>query len=262
MTLKELKSLLKKRGDALPKYLFKAVEKKSDARAYRYVFWLDLMGANNVMRLSLPRAARSVMKIHAAALSAKKQYPKLQVNPVMDGVYGFVSDRALLEASLAKILGELAHVFVQERVASSRFMVRAGVAFGPLVSATSLAAGAPILQQNIPYLGGTAIGMGISHAYEAEGHAPPFGVFIHESARSFAPRTKDSYPYRVTFWRWFDKDDALTWALRRTVLLHFDWLEKNPVAAQYRAEAMLRHKALAVEYFRLYELVDEEQKHV
>ena len=72
MTLKELKSLLKKRGDALPKYLFKAVEKKSDARAYRYVFWLDLMGVGNVMRLSLPRAARSVMKIHARQLFQRK----------------------------------------------------------------------------------------------------------------------------------------------------------------------------------------------
>ncbi len=104
------------------------------------------------------------------------------------------------------------------------------------------------------YLGGTAIGMAISHAYEAEGSAPPFGVYIHESARAFAPRTKDSFPYLTNLWRWYDDNDALTWATRRTLLEHFDWLEKNPVASQYDAEPMRRHKCLAVEYFRLHEL--------
>lgn len=234
--------------------MFSTVERKTDIRDYRYVFWLDLMGARNLMKLSLPRAARSVMKIHAAALFAKQIHPELEINPVMDGVYGFVADRELLETCLTEILGSLANVFVHERVSSSRFMVRAGVAYGPLIPGSSLAAGAAILQENKLYLGGTAIGMGISHAYEAESSAPPFGVYIHESARAFAPRTKGSYPYRVNLWRWFDDDDALTWATRRTLLMHFDWLEKNPSAAQYELEAMKRHKNLAVEYFRLHEL--------
>ena len=258
LDLPQLKQLLKRRGDAHPKYLFSAVEQMTDIRDYRYVFWLDLMGARNLMKLSLPRAARSVMKIHAAALFAKRQHRGLEIHPVMDGVYGYVSDRELLETCLTEILGGLANVFVQERVPSSRFMVRAGVAYGPLIPGSSLAAGAPILQQNTRYLGGTAIGMGISHAYEAEGFASPFGVYIHESARAFAPRRNGSYPYRVNFWRWFDDDDALTWATRRTLLAHFEWLEKNPVAAQYDLEAMCRHKTLAIEYFRLHELTAQE----
>jgi len=255
MNLQQLKRLLKKRGDVRPKYMFSTVEQATDIRNYRYVFWLDLMGARNLMRLSLPRAARSVMKIHAAALFAKQQHRELEINPVMDGVYGFVRDRDLLEACLAEILGGLANVFVQERVPSSRFMVRAGVAYGPLIPGNSLAMGAEILQENSRYLGGTAIGMGISHAYEAEGLAPPFGVYVHESARAFAPRTKGSYPYRVNMWRWFDDDDALTWATRRTLLAHLDWLEKNPVAAQYDLDALRRHKSLAIEYFSLHELI-------
>jgi hypothetical protein len=151
-------------------------------------------------------------------------------------------------------MASLANVFVQERVISSRFMVRAGVAYGPLVPGSSLAVGAPILRKNKRYLGGTAIGMGISHAYEAESLAPPFGVYIHESARAFAPRKKGSEPYRVNFWRWFSINDTLTWAMRRTLLDHFDWLEKNPVSAQYDLEVMRRHKSLAVEYFGLHEL--------
>jgi hypothetical protein len=96
--------------------------------------------------------------------------------------------------------------------------------------------------------------MAISHAYEAESLAPPFGVYIHESARAFAPRTTDSYPYRVNLWRWFTDNDALTWAMRRTLLGHFDWIDKNRSAAQCDSEAFNRHKSLAVEYFRLYEL--------
>jgi hypothetical protein len=133
-------------------------------------------------------------------------------------------------------------------------MVRAGVAYGPLIPGKVLAVGAPILQQNQDFLGGTAIGMAISHAYEAEGCAPPFGVYIHESARAFAPRTPDSYPYLTNLWSWFDEDDALTWGIRRTLVEHFDWLAKNPVAAQYDAQALIKHRALADEYFKLYEL--------
>jgi hypothetical protein len=257
MDLQQLKQLLRTRGDAQPKYMFSTVEETTDIQDYRYVFWLDLMGARNLMKLSLPRAARSVMKIHAAALFTKEQHPELEINPVMDGVYGYVNDRDLLETCLAEILGGLANVFVQERVSSSRFMVRAGVAYGPLIPGRSLAVGAKILEQNKTYLGGTAIGMGISHAYEAESCAPPFGVYIHESARAFAPRTEGSYPYKVNLWRWFEDDDALAWATRRTLLAHFDWLEKNPVGAQYDLEPMRRHKNLAIEYFRLHKLTEK-----
>jgi hypothetical protein len=31
------------------------------------------------------------------------------------------------------------------------------------------------------------IGMPMIHAYQTERQAPPFGIFVHESARSFAP---------------------------------------------------------------------------
>lgn len=254
MSRLELKELLKTQGVSGPQYMFSAVEEAADTRDYRYVFWLDLMGARNSMKLSLARAARSVMIIHAAALLAKQKHPELEINPVMDGVYGYVNDRVLLQRCLADILERIAKVFVLEYIPSSRFMVRAGVAYGPLIPGASLAAGAAILRKNKRYLGGTAIGMGISHAFEAESCAPPFGVYIHESARAVAPRTEGNHPYHVNLWRWFSEDTALTWAIRRTLLEHFDWLEKNPVAAQYDLEAMRRHKNLAVEYFRLHEL--------
>ncbi len=200
------------------------------------------------------------MKIHAAALLAKQRYPKLEINPVMDGVYGFVKDRALLEKCLTAIMADLAKVFIQERTPIGRFMVRAGVAYGPLIPGSSLAAGAKILNRNKRYLGGTAIGMGISHAYEAESCAPPFGIYIHESARAFAPRRKFNFPYRTNLWRWFVGDDALAWATRRTLLDHFDWLEKNPVAAQYDRETMQRHKILAEEYFWIHKLTGQQNE--
>src|SRR4051812_13904316 len=97
MNLEELRAVLEAKEDSRPKYMFRPVEEATDTRDYRYVFWLDLMGAKNVMKLSLPRAARSVMKIHAAALLAKSNHHELEINPVMDGVYGFVKERKLME---------------------------------------------------------------------------------------------------------------------------------------------------------------------
>src|SRR5437016_518938 len=107
MSREELKNLLAKEDSRAPKYLFSVVERVADTREYRYVFWLDLMGARSLMKLSLPRAARSVMKIHAAALLARETFPDLDVNPVMDGVYGFVSDRKTLQNCLRQILQSL-----------------------------------------------------------------------------------------------------------------------------------------------------------
>jgi hypothetical protein len=132
-------------------------------------------------------------------------------------------------------------------------MIRAGVSFGPLVPGGDLAEGAEILRKNSDYLGGTAIGMAITHAYEAEGNAPPFGVYIHESARAFAPRGKLHQPYLSNLWRWFKEDEPLTWALRRTLIEHYDWLEHNIIASSYDSAALVRHKALATEYFKLYQ---------
>ena len=252
MSLQRLRRVLKSRGESGPKYLFSAVE--ADLRDYRYVFWLDLMGARNLMKLSLPRAARAVMKIHAAALMTKQKHVKVEINPVMDGVYGVVGDRSLLEACLKEMLTALALVFVTEQVPASRFMVRAGVAFGPIISGRALAEGAKILRESKEFLNGTAIGMAITHAYEAESCASPFGVYIHESARAFSPVDGGGYPYRTNLWPWFDDEEPLSWALRRTLQEHFAWLEKNPIAAQYEADAMRRHKALATEYFQLHTL--------
>lgn len=254
LSLDELRDILDKRGDRGPSYLFNKVQDNKDDRDYQYVFWLDLMGARNAMKLSLPRAARSVMKIHAAALAAKQEFEGVEINPVMDGVYGFVGERKAMEGCLRRILTSLANVFIQEAAESNRFMVRAGVAFGPLIPGATLAAGAQILRDNKEYLGGTAIGMGISNAYEAESLASPFGVYIHESARAFAPRGVRNYPYRSNLWRWVDDDDPLSWALRRTLVEHFEWLHRNSVAAQYDLDALKRHRALADEYFELYRL--------
>ena len=254
MSLQQLRILLKSRGESGPKYLFSAVENKADLRDYRYVFWLDLMGARNLMKLSLPRAARAVMKIHAAALMTKQNHLKVEINPVMDGVYGVVSNRNLLEICLREMMTALALVFVNEQAPASRFMVHAGVAFGPIVPGRTLAEGAKILRESKEFLNGTAIGMAITHAYEAESCASPFGVYIHESARAFSPGDKGGYPYRTNLWQWFDDEEPLSWALRRTIQEHFIWLEKNPIAAQYEAGAMSRHKALATEYFELHAL--------
>jgi hypothetical protein len=253
MNLVRLREELKESAVARPLYDFRAVESTAEESDYSYVFWLDLMGAKNMMKLSLPRAARSVMRIHVAALLAKRKHPELEIHPVMDGVYGFVNTRELLETVLSEIIASLAHVFVHV-VPAARFMVRAGVAFGPIIAGKSLAAGAEILEQNVNYLHGTAIGMGITHAYEAENSAPPFGVFIHESARAFAPSGEKRRPYESVFWRWFNEEDPLTWATRRALVNHFAWLEKNPIAAQYEIEAMKRHKGLATEYFSLHAL--------
>ena len=72
MDLAVLKDLFRSQGDNRPKYLFNSVDKEA-TRNYSYIFWFDLMGAKNLMKLSLPRAARTIMKIHTAAILSQSR---------------------------------------------------------------------------------------------------------------------------------------------------------------------------------------------
>jgi hypothetical protein len=108
------------------------------------------------------------------------------------------------------------------------------------------------LREANDYTRAVAIGPAISRAFEAEKQAPIYGVYVHESARSFAPES--SYLLAYTLFRWYDRanktdiDEASK--LKDKILQWLDWLEKNKATNLFTAiDKLETYRSLVREYF-------------
>ncbi|MBX3380848.1 MAG: hypothetical protein KF805_12210 [Phycisphaeraceae bacterium] len=215
----------------------------------RYVCWLDMVGAANAMKLSLPRAANFIAKIHVAGQRAKDA--NINVYPAIDGVYAVASRRDHMTDFLRRAYLTLAETFMKEPEQINRFLVRCGLAFGPIVEGASMAKGAPELSGNASYSNGLAVGSAISNAYDAERGAPFFGVFVHESARAFAP--SGDQPISFALWRWLNpavKADATYGkAIGKELEKYFTWVESNAATVLFPVEKLPAYRKLTGEYF-------------
>lgn len=217
----------------------------------RYVAWVDMMGANNAMRLSLPRAANFIAKIHVAGLETQSRL-RLDLHPVIDGFYAVALDQAAMLNFLRLLMMKLAVLFTTEGDHSHQFFVRCGLAFGPVILGGDLAAGSECLAGASAYSATVAIGPAISQAFEAEKSAPIFGIYVHESARAFSG--DGEVPLGNTLFRWWDpkspSHQAGVETLREKILERLDWLEKNKATNLFSATGRLEeYRSLVAEYF-------------
>jgi hypothetical protein len=92
------------------------------------------------------------------------------------------------------------------------------------------------------------LGMPMAQAHQCERLAPPFGLFVHESARPFSP--PGTIPLRYVWWKWdHGKSQAIWNALKTKLAEHLDWCSKRPTLLLYDLERIKVHKALVDEYF-------------
>lgn len=228
-----------------------------------YVCWLDLMGAKNIMRRSLPQAANAVLKLHDSALkritdgswTKGRAHQHLSLQPVIDGVYIRASQRWEIESFLRAVMADLARSFIAEDKDAHRNLFRAGISFGPVIDASdpSLASRLSSLRGAAggladAYLSNIAIGMALTHAYESESMAPPYGVYVHESARAIAPVGEKPFP-GVWFHWWKGAQFELSRKLSSELERYYDWAEKHQLALLYPPDRMKVHRERATEYF-------------
>jgi len=85
-------------------------------------------------------------------------------------------------------------------------------------------------------------------AHLAERGAPPFGVFVHESARVFAPVGVD--PLHWVWWKWGTGSAQATWTtLRSNLPDHLDWCGNRSQTIEYLSERIQAHKIMVTQYF-------------
>jgi hypothetical protein len=113
-------------------------------------------------------------------------------------------------------------------------------------------AASTILQNHRRYRDSILLGLPMIQAYLTERIAPPFSIYVHESARAFAPEA--GRPIRATWWRWFASPTDERWPdlapqLRDALRVYFTWCAARTSEIGYDAESIKKHGLLADQYF-------------
>ena len=136
-----------------------------------------------------------------------------------------------------------------------RFIVRGALAYGPVIhgaSVPNIAVQAPGMAPNVfatnqPYKAAIMLGLPMVQAHEWTRQAPPFGIYVHESARSFAPPGQP--PLHHVWWKWGAQGNPTWGALPAALTAHYVWCRQNARAIQYEADRIAAHEEMASQYF-------------
>lgn len=93
------------------------------------------------------------------------------------------------------------------------------------------------------------IGAPITQAFRGETKAPPFGIFVDESARAFAP--EDNRPMDRRWYEWFRHHTPyqnLARELGDRLQEYYDWCDENAHRINYPTSKIQEHQEMAEEY--------------
>jgi len=202
------------------------------------------------MSRSLSITANFVFKLHIAALQAPHQ--NVRIYPVMDGFYAAAAGKNDILNFLRVVFAALAETFSAEAENRFRFLAQGGLAFGPSIHGNVVPqACSPVLGANVGYRDSILLGMPMVQAHLSESGAPPFGVFVHESARAFAPAGQE--PLHEQWWRWDTFGDpgvqAIWAALQANLHAYFNWCAQRPLRIDYSLDRINAHGAMVDQYF-------------
>ncbi len=224
-----------------------------------YVCWLDIMGTKSSMSESFEKSANFIIRFHAAVLKAAVSQ-KVRVYPVMDGVYVAVEKLDDMRVSIDKIMTCLAEVFLSD-TNNHRFVVKGALAKGTIQHGREiLSEVSPDMARRPGYIKNLLFGMPIIQAFNSEKQAPPFGIYIHESAR-----TVGGLQGRYYYWR---RDEALSTNedlhsdLKGELLSFFNWEKDHSFYFELEESKFDEYEKRVVEYYgMIQEGIDKERAH-
>jgi len=185
----------------------------------------------------------------------------------MDGIYITSPTREDMQNVLKSAFCELAREFINKPGVKNMHMMRAGLAFGPTLH------GADIKDEAFygTYRGyittremfenssiddvrhHVLLSPAMVVAYEAERHAPPFGVYVDDSAKTYPQLVENSGGgFKSSLYQWWGGDEAarqIAAKLYEQIVFYLNTSETHSVGLQYPREIIERHRVLAKEYF-------------
>lgn len=231
-----------------------------------YVCWIDIMGTQNKMFTSMKQCAIFIFKLHIAVLEAIKNEGAgkgkgdVITYPVMDGVYLTSKKRNTLLRVVNKIFSAMATMFLEEKKFYNLYLIKGAIAYGPVYHGKDVQNGASnILNSNEKYQSSIKeyqnsilIGMPMVQAFLGEKSAPPFGLFVDETARAFCDPTEH---FITSKWYRWDKTSASCFPKNRVkdfidkVNKYFDQCEKIALSIDYPIHKIQEHKEAFNMYF-------------
>lgn len=213
---------------------------------FEYVVWVDIMGTQSAMSRSLRATANFIFKLHTAAIEAPPG--TLSLYPVMDGLYAASPSQQNMLQFLRAVFQSVAEEFNNTADPIHRFIIRAGLAFGPAIHGRNVQNQASnTLADHAAYRDSILLGLPMVQAHLSEQSAPPFGVFVHESARSFAPTGHE--PLHQAWWRWANINQPTWAALSEKLPEHLDWCAKRAIPLGYASDRISAHREMVRQYF-------------
>lgn len=232
--------------------------KKLGEPDFEYVYWLDIMGTKSKMLNSVKGSANFIFKLHAVVLEKYEKFKEnLILYPVMDGVYITTKSCDILQGFLSSVFYSLSKEFIEANKYYHRFFVKAAVAYGPVYHGRELPDEVNRIFSNNPnYKSSMLIGAPMVQAFEVEHKAPPFGIFIHESARTF-PGLKEKAYFTTAFWKWHYHIKGISKSkkaehlknFRRAYKQQYEWLRNNSHELVYNLERLAEHEKMIEQYF-------------
>jgi hypothetical protein len=237
-----------------------------------YIAWCDGMGTGQTLGSSLHRAANFIFKLHRAFSNALGQLPgghRVRVYPLMDGMYVTTPDKRDFQKVLGHAFSCLALEFIDTNHFYHRFMVRGGIAYGATMHGSDVrdeafihGIGTPQEEANRAAFRGShlrdsrsklLLGAGMVPAYSSESLAPPFGLYVDDSALSIPQLVgAGDKGFHTRLWRWWQQDRDLTDTARRlwpALESHYDYAKKRNREIGYPEESIKKHLGWGVEYF-------------
>jgi hypothetical protein len=186
----------------------------------------------------------------------------------MDGIYVTTPSRNTMNQFLRHTFCALAREFTWRRGTAHMHMVRAGLSYGPTMHGGDIPdegffgdfdngtrVDRELFEQSKLYMDRRQVLLSPAMvlAYNAERLAPPFGVYVDDSAKCFPLLSSDAGgSYISSLWQWWILDEEareIATALYGQISFYLDKAETHSVGMDYPAESIRRHRALATEYF-------------
>lgn len=186
-----------------------------------FVCWVDTMGTKRKMSESFKGSIDFMIRFHRCLQISIKQTGKaLYYYPVMDGIYFTCDNVDNLKSILCVFYTNVAEEFLSEENMKNKFVIRGAIAYGETFHGESILDDmckdfSDDVKNNI------LVGTPMIQAYQSESLCPPFGIYIHESARK-----KDAFQSKYFYWYQNSKDNKFKTELRNSSMAYFNWCKK------------------------------------
>ena len=233
-----------------------------EAADYQYVGWLDMMGAGHVMSTSVHKSANFLARIHMAVDLARRDTGVDCITvAINDGIFILSPNKSNIMQVMRQSIINLSLHFIGVPRPYDKFLARGAIAYGPVYSGEHLNQGisakrrsrSPSMFDNVMF------GPPVIQAYLSESTSAPFGIAIHESARSFAP--VGFSPFRMSHWIWWQNNNEAPVApglpplsdirscLVDDLMNYIDWMDSSLIYHGVAKEKTATWRRQIYEYF-------------